>query len=255
MENIEANRGGIRKLAFIPGLSLEDGIRFWNIIIAVLLGIYAYYSIREGEGENGIICLGAAIFSLLISWGSSFYKSVWVAGALIVLAIVMYITPLSEGILPKLMFYTGGAILGAAILTYIFPAQASGGTEGFLLATVILGLIIVIDTTMGRYDEWWQVLLVFSIPVVAAVLLITSFGVDHAWYGLVMMYFGVILGLFGLFSYIVDPIFFGGLLVFTDDFVGEIMAGKDAGLLNLWFFLALVAGIIYIIYKYKEDWL
>jgi len=242
-------------MAYSSELAGLQGLRLWSVVIAVLLGLYANWKYREGESDEAIPALGAAIFSLLIAWGTDYYKGVFIAGGLFVLAIVMYVTVRDEGPLPKLLLYTGGALLVSAILLYIAPITVfNEPIAGFMVAVLLLSAVVFFDTHLDRYDELWQVIVIFAIPVIVAYLIISAVGVDHAWYGLVMMYFAVTLALFGVYTLLIDPIYFSGALIFLDDYIGHgtVDTHPDGNIYLIWTLLFLIVICAYIYVRWKE---
>jgi len=238
-------------MAYVEDLTALEGLRLWNIIISLLFGLYAFGKFREGDTEEGIAALGAAIFSLMISWAADYYKCVWIGGALIVLAIIMLATPLNEAPLPQITAYTGAALLLSAIMLYFAPISVFDSFNGFIIACCLLAVVIFIDTALDRY-EWYEAVLVFGLTIVIAVIAIKTGGFDHVWYGLIMMYGAIVLALFGFYTQIIDPVFFGGSLLYLDDYIGEGIYNNGGMHPLLWGVLGLVAFIVYMILRWRE---
>jgi len=243
-------------VAYSPDLMAKEGLRLWSMVIGGALLLYADWKFSEGEADEAVPILGAAIFSIMISWAVDYYKGVYVGGALLGLYVLMYFTAQNEGMLQPMLFWTGAALLVSAMLFYIFPItidpESQFNISGYLLALFIIVAVLVTDIHLGRFNHFWELMLIFGLATLGAFFAIFVFGVDHAWYGLAMMYAALGLAWLGIYTKVVDPLFFAGLLIFADDFVGHTFADPQPELQPIWFLLGFVASSVYLVWRWRE---
>jgi len=243
-------------VALSPDLAAKEGLRIWSVVIAGTLAVYSNWKFSEGESDEAIPLLGAAIFSIMISWATDYYKGIYIGGALLALSVLMYFTSHNEGMLQPLLFWTGATLMLSAMLFYVLPItvdpESQFNISGYLIAVGIIVLVLAVDIHIQRYSHFWEIILIFGVAALGAFFAISIFGIDHAWYGLAMMYAALGLSLAGVYTKVVDPLFFAGLLIFMDDFIGHEFADPHPELMPLWFLLGFVGCSIYLFRRWME---
>jgi len=229
-----------------------EGMLIWSIAVAIFLGLYGNFRFREGDTTEAIVSLGSAILILLISWATDYYRAVWIGGAMLVVSIFMYFTYHDEGLLQPLLFWTGTGLIFVSILGYFAPVTINADTNGFILGIAIIGAIMLVDVNIDRYMNSYELVLIFGLAVMGAALAVFTYGVDHAWYGLAMMYAALALALMGVYTKVVDPLFMAGFIIFLDDFLGHNTVDPKPDLTPLWFILGFVGTSIYLVWRWRE---
>jgi len=119
-------------MAEVPHLvdATKEGMLIWTIVVAVFLVVYAFYKYRDGEAQEGVVSIGAAIFVFLVGWATDYYHGVWIGGAMLGVSVLMYFTSHDEGMIQKLFWWTGASLLVISTLGYVFPLVVPGGVSG-----------------------------------------------------------------------------------------------------------------------------
>ncbi|ADB57917.1 hypothetical protein [Archaeoglobus profundus] len=229
------------------------GMLIWSIVLAIILILYGNFKLREGDSTAGIVAIGSAIFILFINWATDYYKAVWIGGALLGISILMYFTAADEGILQPLLFWTGAGLILVSIMGYFAPITLNADTNAFILGVGIIGLVMLVDVNIDRYAHSWELFLIFGLAIMGSALAIFTFGVDHAWYGLGMMYAALGLALCGIYTKVVDPLFMAGFIIFLDDFLGHETVDPKPDLTPIWFLLGFIGTSIYLIWRWKDE--
>ncbi len=230
----------------------SQGMLIWSVIVAIFLGIYGNFKLREGESTTGIVALGSAVLILLISWATDYYKAVWIGAAMLGISVLMFFTSSNEGILQPLLFWTGSGLIFVSIMGYFAPITLNSDTNSFILGVILIGVVMLVDVNIDRYMHSYELVLVFGLAVMGAALAVFTYGVDHAWYGLAMMYAALGLALAGVYTKVVDPLFMAGFIIFLDDFLGHNTVDPKPDLTPLWFILGFVGTSIYLVWRWKE---
>lgn len=196
-----------------------NGSLVWSIILSIALTLYATFKFKEGEAEGGAVAIGAAILVSLISFATDYYKAVWIAGAMLGFSILMLLTSYNEGIVQPLLFWTGSGLIISAILGYLVPITVNG-MNAFIMPVLIIAGIMFVDVAIDRYGNAWELFLIFALAVIFAAILICFFGISHIWYGVTMMISSLLLAFLGIYTKVIDPLFFAGFILWLDDIVG-----------------------------------
>ena len=229
----------------------SNGALVWSIVTSIALALFATFKFKDGDSEAGAVAIGAAVLISLISFATDYYKAVWIAGAMLGFSILMLLTSYNEGIVQPLLFWTGSGLIISVILGYLIPLTISG-MSAFVMPVLIIAGIMIVDVAIDRYSSTWELFLIFALAVIFAAILVCFFGVSHIWYGVAMMVSSVLLAFFGIYTKLIDPLFFAGFILWLDDVVGYSLVDPNP-LLPVAFILGFTVTTIYILWRWLKE--
>ncbi|GEM_PF-1771771 len=242
-------------MAYNPALvhATSQGIPIWSVVTFILVGLYGDFKIREGEYAEGAIAVASAIFMLLVNWATDYYRAVWVGIIFLIISIITYFTALRDTFFRPLFMWTGGCLIISSMLNYFAQPIVFEGMMGFAIGCFLIGLILAIDIHLDRFTHYYEILLSFGAALIGALIAVSIFGVSHIWYGLAMMYAGLIATFLGVRTKFTDPLFMAGFIVYIDDVVGYLTISPKLKLMPIAFGLGFFATVIYMLRRWLDE--
>lgn len=205
----------------------NHGIILSVLIVAVALGAYFMLS-RRAE------ILGASMIILIMAFvAKDYYHIVYVAGGMLFLALLMYMTDFDEGTIRGSFFYAGIGLFVGLILYYLMPVTIPGNIDKtFLIALVPATVIVIIEGFRGgfTYDSEAAIAIITAFAV--SFFLVSVVGVTHLIWGIGFMVAGILFEYF-IGGFVATTSFIAGLIIWLDDVVGYSVYNQNQHALAL----------------------